>query len=240
MGISANYVVTVWVGNADGSGRTGLTGIEYAAPILFDIFNALPKSYTWFTKPLQGYSAIKLCKISGHKAGEFCEEQKAVNLPASCSQVSVCPFHQQLSVNKEHTLQVNASVYNWQNIVQQSYFILPPAVAQYYKTWNPDYKSPPPWHSAVHNTMDNIQIVFPDQTKILLFDAANEMNINLKAISANKNAALYWHVDEQYIGSTTNIHELQCAVEAGKHQLTIVDQNGNSKQTTFEVVRASN
>ena len=38
IGVSANYVVGVWVGNADGEGRPGLTGISSAAPILFEIF----------------------------------------------------------------------------------------------------------------------------------------------------------------------------------------------------------
>ena len=44
IGVTPDYVVGVWTGNADGEGRAGLTGIETAAPILFDIFSGLDLS----------------------------------------------------------------------------------------------------------------------------------------------------------------------------------------------------
>lgn len=43
IGVTPQYVVGVWVGNADGEGRPGLTGVTTAAPILFDIFRVLPQ-----------------------------------------------------------------------------------------------------------------------------------------------------------------------------------------------------
>ncbi len=42
VGTTPGYVVGVWAGNADGEGRPGLTGINAAAPILFEAFNLLP------------------------------------------------------------------------------------------------------------------------------------------------------------------------------------------------------
>ena len=51
IGTSSEYVVGVWIGNADGEGRPGLTGIAAAAPLLFDIFGLLPSS-DWFLPPL--------------------------------------------------------------------------------------------------------------------------------------------------------------------------------------------
>jgi len=44
IGSTKDYVVGVWVGNADGEGRPGLVGLSTAAPILFDVFDVLPKS----------------------------------------------------------------------------------------------------------------------------------------------------------------------------------------------------
>jgi penicillin-binding protein 1C len=52
----------------------------------------------------------------------------------------------------------------------------------------------------------------------------------------NPSVKLYWHIDNQYIGSTQNVHRLVFIPKAGKHILTVVDENGNSKKTTFEVV----
>jgi penicillin-binding protein 1C len=239
VGISSAYVVSVWVGNADGSGRTGLTGIEYAAPILFDIFNALPKSYQWFPKPKNGYTSIELCKASGYKAGDHCEEKLIAKLPSTCASVAVCPFHHMLTVNNEETYQVNASVCDWRNIKLRSYFILPPSVLAHYKSWNPDFKAPPPLHPGIKDAEHELKIIFPVKSKILLFGKKNQMNISFKALSPLKNGIIYWHIDEQFIGSTTNIHEMQYVLPPGQHTLMILDPAGNQQQSTFEIIPAN-
>ena len=50
IGTTPEYVVGVWVGNADGEGRPGLTGVKKAAPVMFDIFRLLPET-SWFKTP---------------------------------------------------------------------------------------------------------------------------------------------------------------------------------------------
>ncbi|HCO82118.1 MAG TPA: penicillin-binding protein 1C, partial [Arenibacter sp.] len=50
IGITKDYVVGIWAGNADGEGRPNVTGLSSAAPILFDVFDLLPRSI-WFQKP---------------------------------------------------------------------------------------------------------------------------------------------------------------------------------------------
>lgn len=41
VGVTPEYAVAVWVGNADGEGRPGIIGVKAAAPIMFDVFNRL-------------------------------------------------------------------------------------------------------------------------------------------------------------------------------------------------------
>lgn len=237
IGISGDYVVSVWVGNADGSGRPNLTGIGYAAPILFDIYNALPKSYKWFPKPLAGYENISICKASGFKAGDYCTETEMTSLPKTSTQLSVCPFHHLLTVNEEATYRVNASVYDWRKIKQKSYFILPPVVVNYYKSWNPDFRIPPPWHPEIKEATQHLRIVFPDKNTLLCFSQTGNMNVSFKAMAEAKNTTLYWHIDDNYIGATTNIHELKYELPIGKHVLAVIDENGNEQQTTFSIVK---
>ena len=56
VGITPDYVVSIWIGNADGEGRPGLTGVNVAAPLLFNLFKSLPKSKAWFKQPLKEMS----------------------------------------------------------------------------------------------------------------------------------------------------------------------------------------
>ena len=51
VGCTPDYVVSVWVGNADGEGRPGLIGAQAAAPLMFSLFQMLPDSRSWFSPP---------------------------------------------------------------------------------------------------------------------------------------------------------------------------------------------
>lgn len=238
VGISADYVVSVWVGNADGSGRPGLTGVGYAAPILFEVFNTLPKSYKWFPKPTGDYSPIPICSASGYKAGPYCTQADTIMLPQTCEQLKICPFHHLLNVNEDATKQVDASIYDWRKIKQQSYFLLPPIVANYYKSWNPHFETAPKWDNKRPHTNSLVKIIFPDKNTILTFHPDEAMNIHFKAFAEDKNTTLYWHIDNEYIGSTSNIHELDFSLQPGKHLIYVVDENGNEQQTTFSIAIA--
>lgn len=46
IGTTPRYTIGVWVGNASGEGRPGLTGVGNAAPVLFDLFSLLPGGVT--------------------------------------------------------------------------------------------------------------------------------------------------------------------------------------------------
>ena len=50
IGTTPSHTVAVWVGNASGEGRPGLTGSATAAPILFDLINRLDPE-PWFRTP---------------------------------------------------------------------------------------------------------------------------------------------------------------------------------------------
>ena len=71
IGITPEYVVSVWVGNASGEGRPGIVGVKAAAPLLFDVYNLLPPS-SWFKEPLNDLKNFRICKESGFKAGNHC------------------------------------------------------------------------------------------------------------------------------------------------------------------------
>jgi penicillin-binding protein 1C len=91
IGVSGRYTVGVWIGNADGEGRNGLTGIGMASPIMFDLFLLLPKT-EWPEIP---YAAekIKICKFSGWKATNYCPEKMEQADPSKTGYAPACPYH---------------------------------------------------------------------------------------------------------------------------------------------------
>ena len=52
----------------------------------------------------------------------------------------------------------------------------------------------------------------------------------------NSNAIVYWHLDENYVGTTQGIHQLGLNPTKGQHQLTIVDEYGETLMINFEIL----
>ena len=57
-----------------------------------------------------------------------------------------------------------------------------------------------------------------------------------EAVHLNSRAVIHWHLDEDFIGSTKDIHKMTLAPEPGMHTLTLVDENGEILERNFIVL----
>ena len=48
-------------------------------------------------------------------------------------------------------------------------------------------------------------------------------------------STVWWHLDGNYIGQTSDIHQLLLAPSTGKHNLTVVDGKGNTRSISFTI-----
>ena len=51
----------------------------------------------------------------------------------------------------------------------------------------------------------------------------------------NSSTKVFWHLDDGFLGETSDIHKLEYAPEKGEHVLTVVDENGNAISTKFKI-----
>ena len=150
VGITPDYAVGVWAGNADGHGVPGLTGARTAGPVLFDILGILGhverrSTYVengWFLAP-PGEDGIteEVCTLSGHLARSECKESgdgtTTMLLPSAASKTDPCPYHKTVSGEVS--------------------FILPPAMEWYYRQNHPEY-SP----STAKGNEDVMEFIYPE------------------------------------------------------------------------------
>ena len=47
---------------------------------------------------------------------------------------------------------------------------------------------------------------------------------------------IYWHLDEEYLGETRELHQMALAPTPGSHTLTLVDENGEILVREFAVL----
>lgn len=238
IGTTKNYVVGVWVGNADGEGRPGLVGVETAAPIMFDVFNILPKS-PWFDPPFDEMKKITICKQSGHRATTICKDTYEKNLPKSGLKTPPCPYHKLVHLDKTKTYQVNTSCENYSDIITLPWFVLPPLMAHYYTNKNPFYKPLPNFKNNCKTaTTPIMDFIYPkENTTIYLPKNFNHTRneLILKVAHSKPNTTLFWYINNKFIKSTTSIHEIGFIPEYGDHTIVVTDELGNEirKQITL-------
>jgi penicillin-binding protein 1C len=242
VGVTPQYAVGVWVGNADGEGRPGLIGVEKAAPVLFDIFSALKTHGEWFQQPFDDMIKVEVCKKSGYRATDLCEKD-TVWATKNGVKVKNCSFHQTLHFDKKGQFQVTSDCENPQNMVHKAWFMLPPLEEYYYKPKHPDYSSPPQYRAdcRINDAKINpMQLIYPKTpTKIYVpidFDGKLGSTI-FRVAHRNPETLVYWHLDNTFVMTTKTFHQIAITPSVGKHKLTLLDENGNRLEQLFEVLQ---
>ena len=208
VGVTPDYAVGVWCGNADGHGVAGMTGAKTAGPVLFDLLNLLPPSADWFQEPLEGGVFLDVCTASGMLRSQDCPDYESIRLPEKAAESDVCPYH------------------------KDGVFRLPPAMEWYYKTWHPEYQVHPVADQA------QLEFLYPEPGSILTLPRqldGSTPGAVFEAVHRNPNATLYWHLDQNYLGETRFIHQMRLNPEPGRHTVTIVDGEGNTASVGFTI-----
>ena len=241
IGITPKYVVGVWVGNTDGEGRPGLTGINTAAPALFDIFRLLPAARDWFEMPLGEMVKINVCKESGYRAGQYCPNVVEQLVPKGGLKAAACPWHRLVHLSADGKWQVTANCELPANMLNKPWFVLPPSMEYYYKTKNYQYHVLPPFKPGCEQADygNPMELIYPkDNAKVYVpLEADGKRGrIIFNAAHRQPGIKIFWHLDDQYAGETTVFHQVALNPSPGKHKLTLVDSEGNTLQVNFEVL----
>ena len=234
VGYDAKYLVAVWVGNAEGEGRPGLTGVSTAAPLMFSLFYHLSESQ-WFQKPEADFKFVNLCETSGFAPSPNCPIIR-LEVAGRSKMPKLCPYHESVHINSDNK-RVFKDCYTDSVIIDTNWFILDPMVSHYYKKNHPNYEDPPVFSEGCRDSDQTaLAIIYPqDKTEVIIpvnFDQVYEQVI-AEAAHNNSTAKLYWHLDHHFVGSTQGTHQLALDVDPGPHHLTILDDNGNKVTIQF-------
>ena len=244
VGVSPQWTIAVWVGNFSGDGNANLAGAKCAGPLLFDIFNYLPKDpgMAWFEQPAGESQTLMLCRESGYLAGENCPDAVPAEAPRFMKPLPRCPYHQAVYLDSTETYQVCSLCWESGTYHRVSRLLYPPDVVQYLRGRGQVISDLPPHRPDCpgQNGQLAVQILYPQEnTRIWLprdFGGALQKVI-LRAAHRERDRQIYWYLDQRYLGSTANRHELAVELQEGWHQLEIVDETGQRDQKRFWVGR---
>ena len=243
IGSSGKYTVGVWVGNASGEGRPELTGVGMAAPLLFGVFNVLDDA-DWFPTRLATLREIEVCKNDGYLPSGGCERD-SVLIPVDAHFERVSPFHRTVHLDASERWRVNGRCETTDNMVHRSWFVLPAGQEHYYRKYQTSYRRLPPFredcvrYATAGELSGPMDFLYPNtgtRIYIPIELSGAKGRVVFEAAHRDPDATLFWHLDNEYLGTTKVFHEQALDVGAGFHTITVVDGLGNRLFRRFEVL----
>lgn len=234
IGCTPNYVVGVWVGNASGEGRPGLSGIEAAAPILFEVWAMLQQqpggTGGWFAQP-SGVQ-ISTCAQTGYLAAAQCptKQPEWVSNPELPHQP--CPYHHVVLLDSTGQYRADSRCHPVSRLRRDTLLVLPPLAEAYYRRRQSGYRLMPPYAPGCRETQSAaMALLYPKAGARLLIPidlAGQPSDIVCRASHRRPDATIYWHLDKTYLGSTNEQHKMPIRPTPGSHMLTLFDEMGES------------
>jgi penicillin-binding protein 1C len=242
IGVTPQYIVGVWVGNADGEGRPGLLGVSTAAPVMFDVFRLL-HTEGWFNTPYNKLRKIEVCRQTGFRASDICPEKDSLWVPVNGLRSGLCPYHQLVHLDHTGQWRVTANCEPPSQMQHVPWFVLPPAMEFYYRSKH-NYQPLPPYKQECLATLNQdkapMEIIYPRPGAHIYVPIEIDGSMGEAIFTAthrNTSAKIYWHLDNTYIGTTSEFHQMALHPSAGKHTITLVDEEGAEVQVTFEILQ---
>ena len=240
VGVNPEYVVGVWVGNADGEGRPGLIGVRVAAPILFEV-TALLRTDRRFYPPREEMERTLVCRQSGYRASGICPDVDTLLTTRAASKTALCPYHRLVHLDPTGRYQVNSEDESVHRMQTLPWFVLSPVQEWYYVQSHTNYKKMPPYRDGNRKERgDMMEMIYPQrglqvfipkdwggQTRGIIFEMAHREPSTL----------VYWHIDGQFVGATRYHHQMEIDIAPGQHRIYLVDSDGNTLEQPFYVAQ---
>jgi penicillin-binding protein 1C len=243
VGVTPRHVVGVWVGNADGEGRPGLSGLTSAAPLMLELFGLLEAS-EWFDVPEAEMVDIEVCAASGMRAGTSCRRRRAIAVPLTSLPGTVCRYCQLVHCDQSGRWQVHGSCEPVSKIVSTRWFVLPPTMAWYYQRSHSDYQPLPLFRPDCRDAetaagATSLSCIYPKHGSQIYVPVELDGSLGrtvFEATHRQPQTRVFWHIDDVYVGETQHIHQLSLAPAPGEHLLTLVDEHGEHLTRRFTIL----
>ena len=243
VGMTPAYTVGVWAGNADGEGNPDLTGLSTAAPVMFEVLQALDTGAA-IPPPRLWLKQIRVCRDSGMLAGELCPAVD-VAMPVDSHFQQSCPFHQLVHLDLSRRFRVDSSCESPGRMIHEPWFVLPPVQEYYYRRYHPEYRTLPPFRKdcadffQAESGRQVISLVYPDVRTAVYIPVdldGRPGQVVFEAIHRRPETAIFWHLDGRFLTATRQFHQVTLSPGPGEHLLVLMDEEGHRLERRFLVL----
>ena len=231
------YVLIVWVGNFDGSGNPAFVGVDAAAPLFFQIVDAVRDDHLAPVQPLEqpppGLKHVEICLASGDLPNRWCPQKGWTWFVPGKSPIRVSTVHRPVVIDDASGLPA-CPPYLDRRVHQEIFEFWPSDLQQVFREAGIPRREPPRNPACANageleGAAPQITSPFRGSDYAMRLSEPGTTRIAFNAIADADVLSLYWFVDESYVGRTTPGEPLFWQPpSAGVYRVRSVDDHGRS------------
>lgn len=243
-GVFGPYVLVVWVGNFDGTPNNAFVGVDAAAPLFFQVVDALRAERPHLQEPVRHMPAnlkrVQICLASGDLPSQWCPQRGWTWFIPGKSPIRVDNIYRPLVIDDATGLPACPPYADKRTHVEVFEF-WPSDLAQVFSQAGIPRRKPPQnpaCRDAGRPLGDPPQITSPlrASTYAMRLDQSDRTSIAFSATADADVHALYWFVDDAYVGQGRPGASLFWqARNAGSYRVRVVDDHGRSDERALQV-----
>jgi penicillin-binding protein 1C len=244
VGVFGPYVMAVWVGNFDASSNPAFVGREAAAPLFFDLVDALHARIGNFARFAASphnlnVTRVEVCAVTGDLPNRWCPHTTTSWFIPGVSPIKVSDVYRRVAINPatgRRACRIDAgtrfAVYEfWSS-----------ELLKLFREAGIQRRTPPPFDQGCSLDAMADQGVAPrissPQTMVsypLPADQVNIAQVPFTAVSDAGTRILYWFVDEHFVGETPRDKPLFWTLQPGHFEVRVVDDQGRGDVRPMDV-----
>ncbi|KTD26191.1 penicillin-binding protein 1C [Legionella maceachernii] len=236
VGVFGPYVLTVWFGNFDNKANPAFVGKNLAAPLFFELVDAIrhergPLPVIQQRPEAMHLTRVEVCKASGMLPTRYCQDREMTWFIPGKSPIKTDTIYREVAINK--TTGLRTCHFN-ENTRFEVYEFWPSDLLTIFKQAGIQRRIPPPFESNCSLTQSsmglNPQITSPqtELSYIVRANATQNMQVPLSAVTDADVGAIYWFINETYVAKTRPDEPFLWKAKPGKFVVRVVDDHGRS------------
>ncbi|MDO9454001.1 MAG: penicillin-binding protein 1C [Stagnimonas sp.] len=237
-GVIGPYVLVVWMGNFDGRANPALVGLHTAAPLFFDLADALRTADPDMAEPIFSnpprLAKVQVCAASGDLPNVDCPQRATTWFIPGVSPIKLSEVHRRVRVDTR-TGRIACADAPESVVSEAVYEYWPSDLMRLFAQAGIPRRKPPVAgdcrSASPASAVRPPQIVSPIAGVSYVLRPA-ELGVKTLPLQAHADAAtraLYWFADGAYLGSSApGVAFAYAPSHAGRVQLTVSDERGGS------------
>lgn len=242
VGVVGPYVLAVWIGNFDNKANPAFVGKKIAAPLFFELIDALRQErgpiHAIDKHPEQmNLQKVEVCKASGMLPTRYCQDTEWTWFIPGTSPIKTDTIYREVAINNKTGLR---TCHIDEHTRFEVFEFWPSDVLHVFMKAGIQRHIPPSFEAdcALSGTMGiSPQITSPQTglSYVVRADSPQNNTIPFTAVTDAGIASLYWFINETFIAKTKAGASFLWSAKPGKFVVRVVDDRGLSDARDIHV-----